>query len=71
MPEETIEATREHADVADRVTGRADEARAQLDRLRQDGMDLDQVTKELEAEGVEKFEVAFQSAVDTVAEHVT
>ena len=53
------------------MTGRADEARAQLDRLRQDGMDLDQVTKELEAEGVEKFEVAVQSAVDTVAEHVT
>jgi transaldolase len=71
MPEETIEATREHADIADRVTGRADEARAQLDRLRQEGMDLDQITKELEAEGVEKFEASFESAVDTVAEHVS
>ena len=71
MPEETITATREHADVADRATGRADEARAQLDRLRQEGIDLDQITKELEAEGVEKFEAAFQSTVDTVAEHVT
>jgi len=71
MPEETIEATRERADVADRVTGRADEARELLDRLRREGMDLDQITKELEAEGVEKFEAAFQSAVDTVAGHVT
>ncbi|HSJ45540.1 MAG TPA: transaldolase [Euzebyales bacterium] len=71
MPEETIEATRDHADVVDRVTRRADEARAQLDRLREEGMDLDQITKELEAEGVEKFEAAFESAVDTVAQHVT
>jgi transaldolase len=71
MPEETIAQTRERADVADRVTGTADEARAQLDRLRQEGMDLDQITKELEAEGVEKFETAFHSAVDTVAGHVS
>ncbi len=71
MPEETIEATRTQADIADRVNGRADEARAQLDRLRQEGMDLDQITKELEAEGVEKFEASFQSAVETVTEHVS
>ena len=71
MPEETIEATREQADVADRVTGTADEARAQLDRLRQEGMDLDQITKELEAEGVEKFEASFESAVDTVAQQIS
>ncbi|MBW3605727.1 MAG: transaldolase [Actinobacteria bacterium] len=71
MPEDTIEATRDHADIADRVSNRAAEAREHLDRLRREGMDLDQITKELEAEGVEKFEAAFQSAVDTVAEHVT
>jgi len=34
-------------------------------------MDLDQITKELEAEGVEKFEASFDSAVDTVASHVS
>ncbi len=71
MPEETIEATRDHAVVADRVSGAAAAARAHLDRLRQGGMDLDQITKELEAEGVAKFEAAFQSAVDTVARHVS
>lgn len=70
MPEDTIDATRDHADIADRVSGQAAEAREHLDRLRQEGMDLDQITKELEAEGVEKFEAAFQSAVDTVAGHV-
>jgi transaldolase len=70
MPEDTIDATRDHADVADRVSGRAAEAREHLDRLRHEGMDLDQITKELEAEGVTKFEAAFQSAVDTVSSHV-
>jgi transaldolase len=70
MPEETIAAVREHADVEDRVTGAAAEARAHLDALREQGMDLDQITKELEAEGVDKFADAFGSAVDTVAEHV-
>ena len=70
MPEETIGAVRDHADVDDRVTGTAAEARAHLDGLREQGMDLVQVTKELEAEGVDKFADAFQSAVATVAAHV-
>ena len=70
MPEETLDDTRDHADIEDRVTGRADDARAHLDRLRQEGVDLDQITKELEAEGVEKFEASFESAVETVAQHV-
>ena len=70
MPESTIEATRDHADIEDRLTGRGGEARAHLDRLRQEGIDLAQVTKELEAEGVEKFEQSFASAVETVAQQV-
>lgn len=70
MPESTLDATREQVDVADRLDGAGDEARAHLDRLRQEGVDLAQITKELEAEGVEKFEASFESAVETVAEHV-
>jgi transaldolase len=70
MPEETLAATRDHGDVADRLMNRGGEARAHLDRLRQEGIDLDQITKELEAEGVEKFEASFNSAVDEVARHV-
>ena len=70
MPEATIEATRDHADVADRLTGSADRAREHLDRLRQEGIDLAQITKELESEGVDKFEKSFKSAVDTVARQI-
>ncbi len=71
MPEETLEAFRDHGVVEDRLSGAGDEAKFQLQRLAEEGVDLDQITKELEAEGVEKFVKSFEAAVATVAEHVT
>jgi transaldolase len=70
MPEATLEAFRDHGAVADRLTGRAVEARAALAQLAVEGVDLDQVTKELETEGVEAFVTSFEAAVDTVAAHL-
>ena len=70
MPEETLDAARERAEVADRLGGRQDEARQVLDRLAAEGVDLDQVTKELETEGVEKFVSSFEEAVDTLAQRL-
>jgi transaldolase len=70
MPEATLEAFRDHGTVADRVSGTAEEARAQLERLTAEGVDLDQVTKELETEGVEAFVSSFESATATVARHL-
>jgi transaldolase len=66
MPEDTLEATRDHARVEDRLSGTAEEAGYQLQRLAEEGVDLDQITKELEAEGVEKFIDSFDAAVRTV-----
>ena len=71
MPESTLDAFRDHGVVEDRVSGAGDEARSQLQRLAEEGVDLDQITKELEAEGVEKFVKSFEAAVATVAGHVT
>lgn len=67
MPQSTLDAVRDHASVADRLTGQAQHAQAQLERLAEEGIDLDQVTKELEAEGVEKFIASFEAAVDALA----
>lgn len=67
MPEATLEAFRDHGTAEDRLTGAGGEARHQLERLAEQGVDLDQITKELEAEGVEKFVASFESAVETVA----
>lgn len=70
MPVETLEAYRERGAPEDRLTGSGSEARHQLERLAEAGVDLEQVTKELEAEGVETFTNSFESAVETVAGYV-
>ncbi|HWH31151.1 MAG TPA: transaldolase [Egibacteraceae bacterium] len=71
MPEVTLDAFRDHGVVEDRIGGSWDEAAHQLERLAEEGVDLDQITKELEAEGVEKFVQSFDAAVDAVAAHVS
>jgi transaldolase len=70
MPEATLEAFRDHGTVADRLTGAERDAQRQLERLAAEGVDLDQITKELETEGVEAFVASFEAAVDTVAGHL-
>lgn len=67
MPEPTLDAVRDHGSVADRLTGQADRGRATLDALADEGVDLGQVTKELEAEGVDKFVSSFDDAVSVLA----
>lgn len=69
VPEDTLEAVRDHgAPAADRLTGAGPQAQQRLDALTDAGIDLGQVTKELENEGVEKFIASFEEAVQTVAE---
>jgi len=71
MPESTLDAFRDHGTVEDRLSGAGGEAKHQLQRLSEQGVDLVQITKELETEGVDKFVASFDAAVATVAEHVT
>lgn len=67
MPESTLDAFRDHGRVADRISGSAEQALEVLARLAVEGIDLEQITKELEAEGVEKFVTSFEEAVQGVA----
>ena len=67
MPEKTLEAFADHGEVqGDQVTGKAAEAQAVFDRLRDVGIDFDDVLDVLEREGVEKFEKSWQELVDTI-----
>jgi transaldolase len=69
VPEATLDAVRDHGAVpTDRLTGAGPQATARLAALGDLGIDLGQVTKELEAEGVEKFVASFDEAVRTIAE---
>jgi transaldolase len=57
MPEKTIDAVADHGVITgDMVTGKAAEAQALFDELAAVGIDLPDVFKVLEDEGVEKFE---------------
>ncbi len=68
VPEATLEAVADHgAPATDRLTGTGPQATAKLATLSDLGVDLRQVTKELETEGVEKFIASFEEAVATVA----
>ena len=69
MPGATLEAVADHATITgDTVTGGYDEAQDRLDRLAGLGIDLPEVTDELEAQGVQKFDVSWAELLGTVAE---
>ncbi len=72
MPEATLNATADHGDIhGDTVTGGYAQARADLDAVERLGISYDVVVKQLEDEGVAKFEVAWQDLLDAVAKSLS
>jgi transaldolase len=66
MPKETVEAFQDHGEVALALEQGVDEARTLLDRLRDAGVDYDDVIATLEREGVEKFEDSFRELLEGI-----
>ena len=67
MPEKTLDAFADHGEVrGDMVTGKGAEAQAVFDQLEGVGIDLPDVFRTLETEGVEKFVGSWHELVDTV-----
>ncbi len=65
MPEKTMDAVADHGVVTgDTVTGRGAESQEVFDQLSSTGIDLTDVFKLLEDEGVEKFEKSWQELLD-------
>ncbi|MEV8541792.1 transaldolase [Streptomyces sp. NPDC051572] len=72
MPEATLNATADHGDIhGDTVTGGYAQARADLDAVERLGISYDVVVKQLENEGVAKFEVAWQDLLGAVAKSLS
>lgn len=68
MPENTLQATADGAPVdGDRITGFIDDAQAAMDAISQLGISMDQVTAQLEDEGVEKFIASWHDLLGTVS----
>jgi transaldolase len=66
MPEETIEAFQDHGAVALTLEEGIDEARRLFDELAAAGVDVDDVTRVLEEEGVQKFGDSFDELLDGI-----
>lgn len=66
MPMETLDAYRDHGNPAPRLEDEVPAAQEHLDRLEDLGISMEQVTDELEEEGIEKFVKPFDSLMDTL-----
>ncbi|MFJ9153227.1 transaldolase [Streptomyces sp. NPDC102270] len=67
MPEATLNATADHGAITgDTVSGRYAQARADLAAVEALGISYDEVVRQLEDEGVAKFEAAWQELLDAV-----
>ena len=68
MPEKTLDAVADHGVITgDTVTGKAAEAQAVFDTLAAVGIDLPDVFKLLEDEGVEKFAASWKELLESVS----
>ncbi|MFE2261533.1 transaldolase [Streptomyces griseosporeus] len=68
MPEATLNAVADHGEITgDTVTGGYAQARADLAAVERLGISYDEVVRQLEDEGVRKFETAWQDLLDAVA----
>ena len=70
VPQPTLEAFLDHGEVRRSLDENLDVARRQLAELASAGVDLAQVTRELEEEGVELFARSYQNLVETVTEAI-
>jgi transaldolase len=72
MPEKTLQAFADHGEVrGDTIAGTAVESRAVLDGIAAQGISYDEVTEELERDGVEQFVSAGERLRDAVAGKLT
>jgi len=66
MPEKTLDAFADHGIVlADTVTGSGEQAAATIAAIEAQGVSIDEVTAQLEDEGVKKFEVSWDELLTT------
>jgi transaldolase/transaldolase/glucose-6-phosphate isomerase len=68
LPMETIDAFRDHGNAADRLENNLLQATQHLEQLKDNGINLDELTQQLEEEGVQKFNKAYDSLLKAIAE---
>jgi transaldolase len=66
MPKNTIEAVMDHAEIRPTLEEGVEEAKRTLERLREAGLDYEDVTDTLEQEGIQKFADPFNEMLDEI-----
>jgi transaldolase len=66
MPKKTIEAVMDHAEIRPTLEEGVEETKELLDRLREVGLDYEDVTDVLEKEGIQKFADPFNEMLDEI-----
>jgi len=66
VPPNTLEALLDHATVENTVDTDIDGAKAQIAQLSDLGIDLDQITEDLQDDGVDKFAQSFESLMNSI-----
>jgi len=68
LPMETIDAFRDHGNAASRLENNLLQAGQHLEQIKANGINLDELTQQLEEEGVQKFNKAYDSLLKAIAE---
>ena len=66
LPEDTLNAFADHGNVAETLTQGAEEAELLMAQLRDAGLNIAAVTRDLQAEGVEKFAKSYEDALKAI-----
>ena len=66
LPEDTILAFADHGSVRETITEKVDEARALITQLEAAGLDINEVTRDLQVEGIEKFAKSYEDALKAI-----
>lgn len=66
LPIETLDTFRDHGKVAETLTQNVAEASKALEDLARVGIDLDEITRKLENEGIEKFNQAYEKLIKSI-----
>lgn len=66
LPPATLEAFIDHGTAEETITRRTDEAEDVMNMLKQVGVDFEQVTRQLQDDGVDKFIISYEKLLDQV-----
>ncbi len=67
MPDETIEAFKEHGNLKDAIETEIDKAKAEMNKLKDLSIDFEEVTDRLTKEGVDKFIASYNELISEIS----